>query len=408
VKKIHALDGLRGIAALIVINEHYLKFFFPLAFADYAIRPEGIDVINNLSFPPFNLLHNGAFAVCMFFVLSGYVLSIKYFNKNVQGAEITGDIIKRYFRLMIPVLGSLLVIYLFFNIGLFDSYPSAVSITGSTSDYVFKSDPGIVNLFKQGLWGSLFLASYEYNPPLWTITTEIYGSILIFLLQLFFLPINKIKHAFALRVVVYLLSIAVTHNAILFGFVLGMMLCDVKHNRNINDYLTKSSRFWVPIVLGVGLVLSAYMIRGLYNNPYQYITLYEFNEYYEYIYNTWGAFLLLSGILYSKRLLKYLEIPLLVSIGRISFSMYLLHYIFLMSISAYVFIGLGEQSYLLRVGLSISTGLIATIIFSYLFNHYLNKTSIRMSSWIGIIVTSVIKSPKDKLIRMTDDEIRQA
>ena len=81
------LDGLRGIAALIVMNSHFVCAFFP--YLNSKFFPEifsNSDKVNNLigflQPPGLSIIFNGHAAVCVFFVLSGHVLSIPFHKKN--------------------------------------------------------------------------------------------------------------------------------------------------------------------------------------------------------------------------------------------------------------------------------------------------------------------------------------
>lgn len=75
-----ALEGLRGLAAVGVLLSHALfavepgifKTMYPLAQAAW---PEIGWPAQLLTLPPLSMLINGSFAVCVFFVLSGFVLT---------------------------------------------------------------------------------------------------------------------------------------------------------------------------------------------------------------------------------------------------------------------------------------------------------------------------------------------
>jgi peptidoglycan/LPS O-acetylase OafA/YrhL len=68
-KRLEYLDSIRGVAALFVLLSHTVAAF---------AWPKGFDTFLNLPFV--SILFSGQEAVCMFFVLSGYVLSKPYFR----------------------------------------------------------------------------------------------------------------------------------------------------------------------------------------------------------------------------------------------------------------------------------------------------------------------------------------
>lgn len=98
------IDGLRGIGALCVYNCHFLQLLI-----EHLHTKEGIDqhwfwVI--ILRTPLRIFFYGTFWVLVFFLISGFVLPMRYFEtKGVNQANLCLKMIKRYFRLMIPLFG---------------------------------------------------------------------------------------------------------------------------------------------------------------------------------------------------------------------------------------------------------------------------------------------------------------
>lgn len=119
---------------------------------------------------PLHILTNGPFWVAIFFILSGFVLTLRWF-KTRQHRSIYGAVFRRYFRLMLPLLAIIVLIYL-------------VAKTDCTSQ------PGTLKKVKlkyyyevilDGLLGTWFgVADYTYVT--WTLTVELWGSYFCFFL----------------------------------------------------------------------------------------------------------------------------------------------------------------------------------------------------------------------------------
>ena len=131
-KRLYHLEGIRGLAAVSVLFAHFLQIFLPHVF--YADPTEGHGVWEReLATSPLNILVNGNFAVCLFFVLSGYVLSRNFLSNGSLGG-LRRLALKRYPRLMLPVLGAVMLAWgipslAFAQSAVFDQVPPTFSST---------------------------------------------------------------------------------------------------------------------------------------------------------------------------------------------------------------------------------------------------------------------------------------
>jgi peptidoglycan/LPS O-acetylase OafA/YrhL len=119
-ERIEYLDGMKGTASLIVLFSHLVLGFYPylhLTSQDFFDKQNII--IKIIGSTPLNLIYSGHFAVMVFFLITGYVLSYKYFTTPKTHEYITSGAFRRYFRLMIPALFSCLIAYFLLQFDLF-------------------------------------------------------------------------------------------------------------------------------------------------------------------------------------------------------------------------------------------------------------------------------------------------
>jgi peptidoglycan/LPS O-acetylase OafA/YrhL len=194
-RRIAYLDTLRGLASVQVLLSHsMLAFFLGTAFAS----PRSGTVIGYLAASPLFFLFDGASAVCIFFVLSGYVLTPVFAHSRATNGAIVGS---RFLRLAIPAIAGCAFSAILFQI--FGSYhETAGAIAKSewladgwrpSADLWFIKDAiinGVILGFQDSSivqWfgfpaASLASMSDSYVTPLWTLSIEFYGSILILLM----------------------------------------------------------------------------------------------------------------------------------------------------------------------------------------------------------------------------------
>src|SRR5688572_2860924 len=132
--RLRYLDGLRGILAIIVFLHHFFYIFYPDIifggnYEEYLRK--GMSFEKFMAFTPLNMLFNPGTAIHFFFFLSGYVQSFHYL-KNPELGILQKSFIKRYFRLAIPTLIVMLLIFTFHKLHLITKdYIPPDPVTGS-------------------------------------------------------------------------------------------------------------------------------------------------------------------------------------------------------------------------------------------------------------------------------------
>ncbi|MEE9543718.1 MAG: acyltransferase family protein [Thermodesulfobacteriota bacterium] len=239
------LDSMRGIAAFIVVVMHFFVVFYPYSIfgsRGNSLKHYGFESLFHTA--PLGFMVAGYFAVCLFFILSGYVLSYRYLGEADCRSRLIAAMVKRPVRLGGLVLFSVLLSAFLWSSGLY--YNGALA--GITSPQPWFSVPWqgelVFNEFLSDVVFSLFSSGHKYNYPLWTISRELYGSLLVFAFLLFF---SNNRY----RLVFQFVLLALFKGSLYQGFLLGMIVADINKNYDFG-FFKRDSRF-ISLVL---LVLS--------------------------------------------------------------------------------------------------------------------------------------------------------
>jgi peptidoglycan/LPS O-acetylase OafA/YrhL len=160
------LDGLRGWAAVGVLFYH--------VFVD-ALPPNELLADRTLWARVFCL--NGTLAVCIFFVVSGFSLSVRYIETG-DARGLVRIAAGRYLRLAIPIFAICALAHALMITGLI---PPAGQ-RPPPLDVFLRFEPTFGGLFSFSLFKVFFAYSgaETYDPPLWTMSYELIGSFLVF------------------------------------------------------------------------------------------------------------------------------------------------------------------------------------------------------------------------------------
>lgn len=171
--KLVPLEGLRGIAAVIVMLGHIVR----------GLVPPGEGALNGL-----NQLHrwvlNGGAAVSVFFVLSGFILSLP-FAKDRSFTRVVTALLKRWPRL--AMLTTIACLFSWAAIALSqDYYEQAAALTGNHwmashfNSPLHGHDTSWAAALREGLYRIYLFGEVRFDSPLWTMRLELFGSFAVF------------------------------------------------------------------------------------------------------------------------------------------------------------------------------------------------------------------------------------
>jgi peptidoglycan/LPS O-acetylase OafA/YrhL len=367
--KIKYLDGLRGLAAFVVVLSHFVVVFFPALYTADVVETRFVSQLDLIiAGTPLNVIYNGNFAVCIFFILSGYVLTYKFFRDKNPEALASG-VFRRYFRLLVPVLFSNFLVFILMKLSLFHNVEAGI-ITKSTwwfSD-AWKFRPNFFGMLKESFFGVFILDESNYNPVLWTMTYEFFGSFLVFIVAAVF---GRFKY----RNLIYFVLCCLLFQTYYMAFIAGLILSDL----TFNGYLEVFEKKIAKLIL-VGLLLGSYPAGMDVTNTVYDIIHFRFLNNNPMFFHILGSVCIMLAIINSKKLQRLFSARPLAFLGRISFPMYLVHLTVIGTFSSFLFIALLKHfDYNISFGISFILSMILIFIASVYINRYIDQKGIMFS-----------------------------
>lgn len=369
--EIKKLDGLRGVACLVVVMSHLSLVFFPQLHNFTVEKTPTYELLDAIHNSPFGFFFSGTAAVYCFFVLSGYVLSRSYEKKCVNVSEFVNLVVKRYARLAIPSTISCVVAFCVFSIPVISH-----SIT-EWGGRIGVADPNIFKALYEGAINPYINGGSSYNWVLWTMQIEFIGSIGILTLCCIK---KEIKINTNVMLVLSAASIAImfliTRSATYLGymcFIAGMAL-------NSNDF--RLNRLTFSVIMIAGLYLA-----GVHNNSASYSLINIALHQKAYVpLNFLAGILITSAVIKSDIADRFLSNKVTTTLGKLSFSIYLLHLsvIYIIAIPMFEFME-NNQGFLLSAIVASISAFIVTMGASFVFHRFVDEFAINTSRKIRVL-----------------------
>jgi peptidoglycan/LPS O-acetylase OafA/YrhL len=354
------LDGLRGVTALVVVICHFFQIFLPAAFS-----PASPDHFGEryLALTPINILFNGNFAVSVFFVLSGFVLSAPFFS-GASPHWYLNAALKRYPRLAIPALSSTILAWIVaLTIGF--HYGQTKAMSGADMPDFFATISSLGTAIWEGSIGSFFFNQNDYNKVLWTIKTELLGSFIV-------LCTIPLIGRYKLRWIAYAIGMYAFSDSYLLGFVLGALIADLRIK-----FLPRLSS---TALLVAGLYLGSYPYHSQASSIWSPLAAIPHINVFL-LTHLLGAALCIMALCANNPAGRYLETRPARFLGRISFSMYLIHFTFWGSAGSWLVLALAPAlGYAAALALAFLASLPVIFLISYAFTVLIDEPAVRIAN----------------------------
>ena len=329
-KRIDFLDGIRGWASFVVLLHHILMCFLVLStpFLKYDKARIVADIsshnyIDILFGIILKFITDGHLAVLIFFVLSGYALSIGHLNLSKRKLALATT--SRYFRLMIPILFTSLIAYLLLKLNLMFNLEVATTPEKSLDwlGIFYKFDASIKDVIKFSLYDVFLKYDHNktYNSSLWTMPIEIIGSFMIYTYLGIFRTTDQVYWRLVALVTITLFVVEPYYSCFLIGYVIAEVNIRYDSNYLIGLLRIKNVELFCLLMFVVIAMLSTY---------------FSHNDYIECIFASSIVFL----VSLSKNLKSFFSNKISNYLGRISFPLYLIHIPIICSFSSYLYLKL--------------------------------------------------------------------
>ncbi|MBD1584432.1 acyltransferase family protein [Pseudoalteromonas sp. S16_S37] len=378
-EKVLSVESIRGWACFMVLISHLSLVFYPYLHSFFGKADQKAFPIQSfIHESPFGFFFSGTSAVYIFFVLSGYILTKVALKDQNRLGKVYSMALKRYPRLMIPALASCLIAYAAIK-GVDISSPH---LSDWINGYRHSQEFSLVDAIYNGAIDVFFISGESaYNPVLWTMKIELIGSFVVYALCL-----NRLTLKIPYLAVVFLILIVVGVQQQIVSPKLGLGLMSFFGGYFFSLYGKQLSTKIAFAFLLVGMYLA-----GAHNtsSSYQFIHMFLGNYTYN-LANFMSGFFIVYAILFNSRLNSAFSGKLSVFMGKVSFSVYLIHIPIIATFSMFMFNNVFAitEHYNLSAMLTIISSIGVIYLFSLAFYYTVDAKGMALSNKFAKYMTS--------------------
>ena len=323
-ERLEYLDGLRGVAAVIVLLHHMVLSFYPQL-------ADGSQHYFHGDWPlaPVMLAWGGNLCVCIFFLLSGFVLVPATLHAR---SYLLTQFARRLIRLVPPVLAASLLGYALWSLGLMrNTAATTVGASGWLGQF-FQGSPSMPELLWDALRMPFVPVESRYDPVLWTMHVEYVGSFGI-------IAAYVLLHRRLWRTIFLLAVLALTYGTYYSDFIVGALLADYNLRQRGLALSTPLRRGLIALFAALFLLCGAYSWSAGAESPWHWADAavdHFINDYTQA--HMLAAMFLLPVLLWCRPLQSLLSRRIPLALGRQSFSIYLVHLPLIGSLVCWIFL----------------------------------------------------------------------
>jgi peptidoglycan/LPS O-acetylase OafA/YrhL len=371
------LDGLRGLAAMIVVIHHTMLLSpgFAATYMGDGVIPPQWSPEWWLSATPLKLLTAGGEAVTVFFVLSGIVLTLPVLAK--RDFDLWSYYPRRMVRLYLPAFAAIALAAVWILLVPRGDYPDF----GPWAGRWYMADAGFGNFLSAA---DLLFGDYRVDNPLWSLRWEVVFSLLLPVFVGVAVLLRRWPFLSIAGVALLVLGGAYWGNpslvylpAFLAGAVIAASFATLRRRASAISSARFGSVIWAAVAV---LALVALILFWLVRSPAEQDPgLRALTS----TISSLGAVILVLVAAFWSPLVRLLNTRFFQWLGRISFSIYLVH----APIALAAVYWLGPRRWFLAMAIAIAASLLVAV----LFTRFVEIPSHRLSKYVGEAIASRLR-----------------
>lgn len=373
VEKLDYIDGLKVLACLMIFNFHFINAFYC---GFYSLNPADYHTVWLEQFvgsTPLNLIMGGKFGVRMFMTISGFFVGYRFFLTGDE-RSLKAGVVKKYFRLVFPIITANIAIFLLMKFGLFlNREASLLAGTQVFFGNYNQFSPSLFAAIWEAIWGCFATGANQYNGPLWFIYYEFFGTLLVAaLLSL----LGKTKARYIAYIIISILCI---RNDFL-PFILGTVVCDLTYQAPMWLEKLAKQKWLMWILLLIGLFLGSYPPIGEHLEG----TIYASIPAKVILFYIMGAAMVLYAVLHLNVPKKLLGNKVVTWLNTYSYGFYLVHFFVLCTFSCGFYLALANRvNYHLLAICNYVLSFALTVGISWLIHKFVEKPGMQLANTVA-------------------------
>ena len=308
-KRVKWIDGIKGVACILILVHHYFLGKFPASYYGTARESmcNGLDVYFSQSV--FSFFMTGNFFVHLYVLITGYVVTLQVKKMQDKVYKFIPFTVKRYVKLSFPLLSYCFIVWIlcfFFKIG----DPAKISL---------------IKAFKEGLIKILFLGSTKFGGHFWMLNYIFLGGFAVSLFATNSWHFNDRKMILMSLAVIFCILIHRNHASIMYATCFSGALLFFVINEIQNLSLKFKKNVFFVCMFFLSIFLGAYPTGVVPTNYYRYLLLPHSSGLSPFVWHCVASFLFFLSISQLDFMKKLFEFNTVQWLANNSFCFYILH-----------------------------------------------------------------------------------